>query len=350
MKKLVYAVMGEGRGHVSRLMTILPKLNTDALIIAGGDAYDFLQRSELTKHHEIIKVPTLRFRYKNGKVDNWNTFLGNGKNFIDFKWGLLTDTISHLEKRIASYSPDLIVSDGEPFSQHMKSDVPLISFDRFGKVAFCENKFKNSLKIGAQRAMTVWIYKQLLGRTDRMVTTSFYHAAPKSSYKNKVISLGPILRDEVKLLEAEQQDHVVVYATNKYVYNKQLIELLKGLKREVRVYSSGRNDSSHNIKFFHIEPKRFIEDVATCAYAITTPGNMLISELNYLGKNALFFWTKPYEQRENVYHADNMGIGKRLDATGYDPIQVESTISKLKRGKKVEEGTNKIIDLINEYL
>lgn len=352
--KVAYGIMGEGRGHAARLLTIGPKLNADLLIFAGGDAYKYLSSIDLLvfgNNVEIIKIPSFGFRYKGSKISFLRTFLANFPKILDIKLhklpflkgGIIARNTQMIEERINDFNPSLIISDGEPFVSHVKRKVPLISFDRFAKIAFCESSVATTLSHRYRRFLSIRIHKQLLANPDYLIASSFYDAVPKKKMQKKLSSFGPVIRKEVLEEKSEEGDHVVVYATNPYIFTEAFYKTLHNLDRIVYCYGIRRESQSGNIIFCTTQPARFAEHIRTCAYVISTPGNMLLSELRYLKKRILLVKTDSLEQDENILYASKLGFGSKISFK--KPLSkeiVENQVAKLRPSDLVLDHSDEI--------
>jgi len=357
--RIAYAIMGEGRGHVTRLAAVLPHFNAESIIFAGGDAHRFLVENPLPAcKYELVEVPTLKFAYGNGRIRVFTSFRRNLQHVFDFK----SHTLHHanlgrhsvtrlMEEKVQKFQPDIIVSDSEPFIQHIHRDVPLILFDRFAKIAFCEKGVNVPFPDNLMRQVNISFYRFMMGRPDHVIATSFYAAPTLEKYKGWVDSVGPILKPSVLTVAPSNGDHVVVYATHHYIYTPQFIDRLKALKREVRVYGAGRTGSDGLIQFLNIEPGRFIEDVASSAFVITTPGNVLLSELNHLRKKAVLLWTKSVEQQENVLYAQKICLASIIrDVNRWNAQELEKEVFSLPPSEKLEDSTLQVVSLIKSFV
>ena len=340
--KIAYGVNGEGRGHVTRLLSIVPKLDAEFMIFAGGDAHQHLTKLKASlKQHQLIEIPTLRFSYKNGNINQFKSIQRNLPLAFDFKFG--GRTTKKVEKTLEGFRPDLIISDSEQFINHSKRSAPLLSFDRFGKIAFCKTSIKMESYHKAQRSIHSRTYKILLGNPEHIITTSFYDAKPKKQYKNRVLSYGPILRKEILDTHGEDMDHIVVYATNPYIFNDHFFNELNKLGRQVFVYGSGRTGQHGNVTFCEIDPIPFIEHLRTSAFVISTPGNVLLSEIRHFKKKVLLFWTDPIEQRENALIAEYLGFAKRISSKTITAEEIEILVESLVPAEPIKDSIEEVV-------
>lgn len=359
--KVAYGIMGEGRGHAARLLTIGPKLNAQLLIFAGGDAYKFLTGIDLTvfgNQVEIVQIPTFGYRYQGSRISVLRTALANLPKLLDLKLhklpflkaGIIAKNTQKVQDRINHFNPSLIISDGEPYVNHIKRKVPLISFDRFAKMVFCESSVAMNFSHKFKRSLSIGTYKQLLASPDYLITSSFYDAAPLKEMKGKLSSFGPIFRREILNEKPLEEDHVVVYATNPYIYTDTFFKTLHNLDRKIYCYGSAREGELENITFCALEPTQFADHIRTCCYVISTPGNMLLSELRYLKKRVLLVKTDSLEQRENILYAAKMGFGSQISFENVlSKSLVEEQVAKLVPSDTVHDSADEIANKILSF-
>ncbi len=360
--KIAYGIMGEGRGHAARLLTIGPRLQAELLIFAGGDAYDFLTRIDLSgfvQKVEIVKIPTFGFRYSGAKISFFKTLIANIPKYFDIKlhntlfkkWGLFEKNTQFVEDRINLFQPNLIISDGEPYISHIKRKVQFISLDRFAKIAFCESSISSPISYRIKKALEVWTYKQLLAKPAYIITTSFYEVAPKKKMEKLMFAVGPIFREEVVAAKPSQGNHVVVYATNAYVYTKPFFKTLQNLSRKIYCYGSSQKGIRGNIEFCEFDTNQFTEHLTSCAYVISTAGNMLLSELRYLKKRALLFKTASLEQQENILYASKIGFARQIEFTrALSEKEVEKHLLYLHASDSTKDNSDLIVEKILSFL
>jgi uncharacterized protein (TIGR00661 family) len=130
--------------------------------------------------------------------------------------------------------------------------------------------------------------------------------------RGRVVQIGSLLRPQVLTAQSEHGSHLVAYV-RKFASDRFIGEL-GGAGREVRVYGLGRRPSCGNVRFFDIDERRFIEDLATSAALITTAGNQLLGEALYLVKPILAL-PEPNnaEQRIHGHLLAREGTGEQHD-------------------------------------
>ena len=129
MGTIFYSVAGEGRGHATRVRTVVEELRHEHRIVlfAPHVAFDFLDEC----YHdddgvEVRQIPGLRFCYRNRRVSYANSiwqsipYLRNLSNLVD-----------SMERMLREEKPVLIITDFEPALPRAarRLGLPFVSFD-----------------------------------------------------------------------------------------------------------------------------------------------------------------------------------------------------------------------------
>jgi uncharacterized protein (TIGR00661 family) len=304
--RIVYGVFGYGRGHATRALGLLPELlrRHEVLVLAGGDA-----QAALNPAYPVVEIPTLRFVYgRSGKRSNPATL---GTNFGPV-WDLLTEgpRFRKLRDRVRSFSPDVAICDADPWTHRVAAwlHVPRISLDHFGVLAYCRPPIAPADRIRAQG--DIRIYRMLMGRPARIIVSSFY---PSPALDRRVVSIGPILRDEVRSLQPSQGEHLLVYLNNgASQLTPQVAEALRATALPMRVYGTPWRGADGTLELRPPSTLGFLADLASCRAVISTAGNQLVGEAMALGKPLLVKPEDSVEQRLNADAVTRMGIGRQV--------------------------------------
>lgn len=349
--RIAYGIHGYGRGHATRALTLLPRLQTrhDLLIIAGGDAYDLLR-----PQYPVQRIPTFRYEYgKGANRSNAKTFLRNFPSALDLLLkGPAFETVREL---LEEFAPDVVISDAEAWTHHAAKDlgIPRIGIDHFGIIAYCENPMPWYDRVYSMGDVTS--YLRLMAEPERVIVSSFYSAPPR---RDGVRVVGPLLRPEVRRAATSRRDSesLLVYL-NKGQH--QLTERVEAAIQEtglpVRLYGCDAQRPRGNITFRPLSNLPFLEDLARCRAVLATAGNQLVGEAMFLGKPMLVMPEDTVEQRLNARSLARMGIGAR---TTFDRITAEVIRNFLDRvpqyrtkiSRVVEEGWEDAGEAIEQFL
>lgn len=283
MATIFYSLAGEGRGHATRVRTIVELLRSEHrfVIFAPGDAFDMLAPLYADSEVRVIRIPGLHFEYAaNRSVSPWRTALG-ALAYV----AKLPELIARLERVIDRERPDLVLTDFEPSLPRaaVRRGVPFVSLDHQHFLVTSDFSYlpKTLQWRAAGLGKIVELYYQGQAAT---VVSSFCFPGLRPAI-GRTVEVGPLLRPQVLDARAEHGAHLVVYLRK--FGSERLIDALATTGREVRAYGLGAQPSRGKIHFFAIDERRFIEDLATSYALVTTAGNQLLGEALYLQKPVL---------------------------------------------------------------
>jgi uncharacterized protein (TIGR00661 family) len=311
MATIVYSLAGEGRGHATRVRTIVELLRAEHrfVIFAPGDAYDMLAPLYAGTDVSVIPLPGLHFAYDaRNAVSPWRTARGVLRYALR-----LPDLIAHLHRELIDLQPDLAIADFEPALPRaaVRCGIPVVSLDHQHFLATSDfSALPGDLRArAAAMGKIVALYDV---RYAARIVSSFC-SPPLRAGLSRTVAVGPLLRAPVLAARPERGPHVVVYL-RKFAAPR-LIEALAASGRDVRVYGLGVQPRCGNVRFHPIDERRFIEDLASADALVTTAGNQLLGEALYLEKPVLAL-PEPgnAEQRIHGHLLAASGAGEWLDA------------------------------------
>lgn len=300
-----YGLCGEGLGHFSRAAFLIPCLlkagySVD-LFTSGRVAGLCAERFPTCRVHS---VPGLRMKYRSNTLD----VLGTTFAYLSVmaRWPAAFARVGKLVRRCR---PIAVISDYEPVVACMASRfrIPLISFDHQQIITTCETDFASANTIPG---MLLRLSNRLtyLRPTSRIIT-SFYQTPLRRRLSRKGVSctvIGPVLRPEVVRRNPIDGDHILVYQTSRTL--GWLDQILSALPGEARVYGAGRKQSGQPERPF--SEGAFLDDLASCRFAIVNGGHTTISEALYFGKPVLCFPVLGQaEQEVNAQYVTKLGLG-----------------------------------------
>ena len=315
--KIAYGVMGYGRGHAMRTMSVLPALlrEYDVTVFAGGDAHDVLAPLFPT-----VRIPTIGYRY-NGRGSHSlpKTVSENAAPVADLLLrGMGCETV---EREFRARGIELVISDSEAWTHRAarRLGLPRISFDHVGIIAYCKQHFPADLWLIGMR--DAWGYRSLMGVPERILISSFYPAEP--SYPGVRI-VGPMLRDVVRNIQPTLGDYLLVYLNKgQHQFLSAVEHTLRLLDLPVVVYGTPYRGKVENLDFRAPSNEWFVHDLAHCRAVLSTAGNQLIGEAIHLGKPILAVPENAFEQRLNAHMIERMGVGMRGHLATLSPSDVD---------------------------
>jgi uncharacterized protein (TIGR00661 family) len=298
-----YGLCGEGLGHFSRAAFLVP-----ALLDAGYRVELFTSGrvADLCESRfngcRVHRVPGLRLRYR----DNRLAVLGTILNCMGMAARGPLASLA-VARRAALCRPIAGISDYEPVVAWtaFALGLPLIALDHQQIATECEVEF------ASQARRFPW----LLRLSNRMtylrptlrIMTSFFPAplrARRPSDRRRVI--GPVLRPEVLQRQSTHGDHVVIYQTSRTL--SWLVQILNALPGEKRVYGTGTSQSGQTEQPF--SEAAFLDDLASCRFALVNGGHTTISEALHFGKPLLCLpILGQAEQEMNAHQVAKLGFG-----------------------------------------
>ena len=204
---------------------------------------------------------------------------------------------------------DLVISDSEAWTHRAaeRLGLPRISFDHVGVIAWCRPHFPSELWLRGRR--DGWVYRQLMGRPDRILITSFYSIEPVDA-STRV--MGPVLRSELQQVTPTQGDFLLAYFNKgRHQYTASMDLALRRLDAPVVIYGTPYRGRVDNLEFRAPGNSAFIRDLAACRALLSTAGNQLIGEAIYFRKPILALPEDVFEQQLNARMVERMGIGQR---------------------------------------
>lgn len=320
--RIAYGVMGYGRGHAMRTMSVLPALMAEheVTVFAGGDAFDVL-----APLYPTVRIPTIGYRYNDrGGHSLLRTLSGNLAPMADLLVG--GSGMTAVEEAMRSRGIDLVISDSEAWTHRAAAHlrIPRISFDHVGIIAWCRPHFPPELWLAGQRDALG--YRSLMGEPERVLISSFYPAEP---YREDARIVGPMLREIVKAQTPTSGDYLLVYFNKgAHQYRAHVDRTLRLLDMPVKVYGTPWQGVSENLEFCAPSNDGFVRDMAGCRAVLSTAGNQLIGEALHLGKPVLAVPEDAFEQRLNAHMIERMGVGMRVEAAHLTPSHVDRFLAR----------------------
>lgn len=347
--RIAYGVMGYGRGHAMRTMSVLPALMAEheVTVFAGADAYDVL-----APRFPTVRIPIIGYQYNAaGRHSFSRTISRNAGPVGDLLFGGAGQ--AQVEQAFREHGIQLVISDSEAWTHRVarRLGIPRISFDHVGIIAYCKPHFPPDLWLLGMR--DAWGYRALMGVPQRILISSFYPAQP--AYPQVQI-VGPMLRDEVLRTKPSQGDYLLAYFNKgEHQYLPQVDRALRLLDCKVIVYGTPLRGEDENLDFRAPSVDGFVRDLAGCRAVISTAGNQLIGEAIHFGKPLLALPEDAFEQRLNAHMIERMGVGMRGDLKQLTPSDVDRFLGnhdwyRSNIGEHARDGRTEAIEALHRYI
>ena len=347
MARVLYGVMGNTFGHVTRALAIASRLPEHEFHFVGGGRVPEVLRGV----HPVLEVPVARTVYKRQRVSVAGT-CGHLARCVT-SLPRVRREILHLIDR---WQPDVAICDREFFLPHAarQAGLPVFSLDHSHVLQVCRYRVPASQTVS-------WLLARLedslfFNYTSHNLVTSFFHPELKRLGRHEL--LPPVLRQTAREIHPTPGDHVFVYQTTPTF--TALIDLARRLGRPVIVYGY-RNKCAveGNLTFKPFDRRAILEDLAGSAYAVVNAGHNLICEALNFGKPLLCFpIANTFEQFINAWYVRQLGYGDF--STGFHPTlalftNFESHLAEYRRN--IQAGfvdgtdvvTRRVRELIGDY-
>lgn len=352
MSTILYSMAGEGRGHATRVRSLIEELRKDNEIIlyAPQQAYELLKPIYEKSDIKIRKIPGLCWIYNYNKKLN---YIKSGFNAINYLREL-PELVTRLCRDIETDKPDLIITDFDPALPRAakQAGVPFISFDH-QHFLLSYDMHCLPLNLRTKAAFMAPAVKLFFNGQQETVVSSFYFPPLKKRYKHYK-QIGVLINKEITDISPEHGGHLLVYFRR--FASSGMIHSLIDCGYPVKIYGLGKQPARHNIKFYDIDFFRFIEDLAGAQALITTAGNQVVGEALYLGKPVLAI-PEPgnFEQEINGYFLKDSGAGEAISMQNLTSDAVKKFINlneyyRLKINTKKIYGNRDAVRIINNNL
>ena len=308
MAKIAISLCGEGRGHATRICTLVERLEREheILIFTAADALAFLAERfpEGRGNVRLAEIPGIVFQYTGGRLDVAKSIAAG----LDYQARQLGPLVDRLLGELEAFGADLAVADFEPALPRAcaREGIPLVSVDhQHFLLSYDLSSLPWTLQWNAWfMSHAVWMYSA--GASDTVVS-AFFRPPLKRGWEH-VIQVGPLLRQAVIGAQPHDGGYVLSYLRRHTPFST--LTALADCGLPVKVYGIGPRDPIGSLSFHPIDERTFVEDLAGCRALIAAAGNQLIGEALHLGKPLLVLPEQAHaEQLMNSHFLAGMGCG-----------------------------------------
>jgi uncharacterized protein (TIGR00661 family) len=308
VSKIAISLCGEGRGHATRICTLIEHLERDhdILLFTSADAWELLSKRFGEGHPRVrvAEIPGIVFQYTDGRLDVMRSIAAG----LEYQARQLGPVVDRLMVELDAFQADLAITDFEPSLPRAASrqGIPLVSVDhQHFLLAYDLDGLPWSLQWNAWfMSHAVWMY--VVEATDTVVS-AFFRPPLRRGWEH-VVQVGPLLRREITAAVPHDGGFLLSYLRRHTPFST--VESLADCGLPVKVYGLGARDSVGNVSFHAIDEQRFVEDLAGCRALVSAAGNQLIGESLHLGKPLLVLPERAHsEQLMNSSFLAAMGCG-----------------------------------------
>ena len=356
MATIAISLCGEGRGHATRVCSLIERLESihDIRVYSYDDGYKFLQDKFSFGHPTVTvsRIPGITFQYNGGRLDVMQTIKTGLEYYANEVGNLVDQLIDELDK----YDVSLAITDFEPGLPRAAAryGIPLISVDhQHFLLAYELDALPQILQWHAWFiGNAVWMY---VSEASETIVSSFFKPKRRLGWEH-VVQVGPLLRHEITSKVPRDEGYVVSYLRKHTPFS--MIEILADCGLPVRVYGLGERDPIGQLTFRPIDQNQFVEDLTNCRAVISAAGNQLIGEALHLGKPMFVLPEGSHgEQSMNSFFLRAMGCGDFEYLEHVTLSQVKNFLGNLDQyGVPLQkvvgqmDGTDAVLEIIQRWL
>jgi uncharacterized protein (TIGR00661 family) len=334
--KIFYGICGEGMGHGGRSIALIERLvglRHQVTLFTFADAFALLTRSGYHPH----RIAGLQWvSTKTGGIAGLRS-LGNLACYLRRR----RDSLDFIRQLALADRPDLFITDFEPLTALAAHSlkIPCVSVDNQHR--FCHplgREFPRRLRIYGRLAgqfVRRWIHKP------RQCIVAVFHPCPPNPRYQRVEAL---LRDRLAQLRPTQGSHVLLYGRGEL--GRRIARVASTLAERFVAYGC-EGVAAENIEYKATSYEGFTRDLASCKAVLSTAGQQLIGEAQYLGKPLLVVpIPRQHEQEINAHYARLQGIGDFCPIECLTGDRIRAFLEQRFVGRSAVNGVDQVIELL----
>ncbi len=314
MKKILFLVQGEGRGHMTQAIALAQLLpGADIRVLVGRSPHRQIPAFFRRAFPDAGSFDSLNFAFdaKQRSVNQLGTVLALLPQ-LPRHWRALRNVRSS----IRSFAPDLIVNFFEPLGSLASRGLGIPTVALGHQFLFEHPQTPFPAGSGLQRRGFRAYLRFFFGHSDRKLALSAYPAPPH----RKITVVPPLLRAEVFALRPTRKNFALTYIVN------------RGYAADIgrwplpTVCFWDNPEAPHRLKqdkvlFHRIDDRAYLRFMAHCRTLVTTAGFESMCEAAYLGKPMVLVPVEGhFEQLCNATDAAVHGIATHARSfTAVDP-------------------------------
>jgi len=314
--KMMFCVLGEGRGHMTQAMAVKEMAESAGhelvAVTLGVSAHRQVpEYFESAMKTPIRRLPTLEFKYKDSKaVSNTATLLGVLGNLPKYR-----RIVRQLDEVVRETKPDVIINFFEPiaafYALTRRDRPPVVAIGH--QFMFQHPGYVKTPELWKQ-LFSMKLYTRLLGARATKLALSFYEAADLP--EKRIIVGPPILRKQLFGLTSNPNGNfTLVYLLN-HGYAEQIINW-SAANPKTRLHcfydkpgAPAEFQHSPSLTLHQLDGEKFLQMMAECRNVVCTAGFESVSEAAWLGKPLFLVPVENHvEQQVNAIDAQQFGLG-----------------------------------------
>jgi len=320
-KTVMLAVQGEGRGHMTQAIAVqemLRKINMEVCCVIVGSS----SRREIPDFfRQKFDVPVVSVHSPNFATSANNKSILIGKTIWKncLQLGKYRQSLGIIHKLVRFHKPDIIINFYEPliglYGLFYRPDCKIVSIAH--QYIYLHNRFRFPAGNWLQRQALIQYTRFTAMYADKILAISLY-ALPVVENK-KLLTIPPILRKEISLLETGDANYILVYLVNSGYMNEilhwhqnypdQKLHCFTDSKKVKNQYA-GEWKVDETLSFHSLDDRKFLEMMANCSAMASTAGFESVCEAMCLGKPVMMVPVEGhFEQYCNARDAQQVGAG-----------------------------------------
>lgn len=314
LKKVLFLVQGEGRGHLTQAIAMSQTLREAgyqlSVVLLGGEA----ERPIPAFFYEQIHAPVEAFVSPNlvfnadGKVDFRKTVTHHLPHL--FRFG---KSIRQINEAVKRYQPDIILNFyemlGGIYNWLYRPSVPMVCIGH--QYLFFHSEFQFPPTGRTDRFLVNFNSRITALRAKKMLALSFDALADQPS--KQVFVVSPLLRPDVHALTPSQKEYILVYLNHPALYTQILDWHRKHPDVALHCFWSKpdappEEKIDETLTLHRLDGAKFLEMMSGCKALVTTAGFESVCEAMYLDKPVMVVPIH-YEQACNAADTERVGAG-----------------------------------------
>lgn len=314
----VFAVQGEGRGHLTQAIAAYEILISNGHHVAAVMIGSSSRREIPAFVRERIKAPIFNILSPNFITDKDNKSIQLGKTIYKnmLQWRKFRKSIRQINEVVDTYKPDLLLNFYEPLiglcSLFNKLNTRIISIAH--QFIYLHPEFEFPKGSNRKESYSIKKYTELTAKGSvKLLALSFY-PLQHQQYKN-IIVCPPLLRKEVAEQEVFHGNHILVYILNAG-YMQDIINWHKEHPdTELHCFTDSKSVKGKwrfddTLCFHSLDDRKFLHFMADAKALVTTAGFESVCEAMFFGKPVLMVPVKGhFEQWCNARDGAKSGAG-----------------------------------------
>lgn len=282
MKKCIFFIQGEGRGHCTQAIALKQVFDQIGIEVIGV----YIGKNHMQRNHDWVlkelNVPiqgnyySPNFVYHDNKIDLIRTGIKAIKNLTEIK-----KSMEYIKNLIRLHKPDFVVNFYEPLVGVSLKKLNTTLYTIGHQFMIDHPNYPKQLPI--QRNLISLFNKIVAGNSKSVLALSYY---PDHNHKNTLVS-PPLLRSNI--LNATPYivtNKVTAYVVNSYLVYDLMYQAEANIDKNFIVYNENKVSKSENFECKKVGPS-FVDDLLNSEYVICSGGFETICEAIYLNKTIL---------------------------------------------------------------